>query len=122
MKRRLIVLSIASLILAMGLSALRSASASISLSSPIVSTTSAVGCVAFQCNWGAGTDLGPTYCTIVYAPVDTNGNFIAGGTQQQSGVLPNAALNAFVSTTGNARVRCQAALISALPALAGDAQ
>ena len=122
MSRRpiLAVLSIACLVI--GLVALRSARASISLATPIVSTTSAVACVAFQCNWGAGTDLGPTYCTIVYAPVDTNGNFIAGGTQQQSGVLPNAALNAFVSTTGNARVRCQAALISALPALAGDAQ
>ena len=122
MSRRpiLAVLSIACLVI--GLVALRSARASISLATPIVSTTSAVGCVAFQCNWGAGTDLGPTYCTIVYAPVDTNGNFIAGGTQQQSGVLPGAALNAFVNTTGNARVRCQASLIAALPALAGDAQ
>jgi hypothetical protein len=96
--------------------------AAIGLATPIVVTTNAVACVSFQCNWGAGTDLGPVNCYINYQPVDTNGNFIQGAQAGVAGPLSAGALNAFVTTAGNARVRCQASLITQNAALAGDAQ
>ncbi len=96
--------------------------ASITPNTPIVTTTTAVACVSFQCNWPGGTDLaGAVQCVITYAAVDGNGNFVPGAPQQQSGILSVAALNAFVSTPGNTRVRCQASLQQQVGALAGDA-
>jgi hypothetical protein len=122
MKHRLAALLLAPIVIAIAIILGSSARAAIGLTTPVVTTVNAVACISFQCNWGSGTDLGAAQCTILYGPVDTNGNFISGAQQQTSGILPTAALNAFVSTSGNARVRCQAALISAVPALAGDAQ
>ena len=100
----------------------RRASASVTLTTPVVTTVTAVACTSFQCNWGAGTDLGAAQCFIYYRAVDGGGNFLQSAPQQVAGPLAAADLNAFVTTPGNARVRCQAALMSNSAALAGDAQ
>lgn len=126
MKRmyRIVLVLASTLAIALGIVAVsprEQAFASITPKVPIVQTTTAVACVSFQCNWGSGTDIQGAQCVITYAPVDDNGNFIPGQSSQTSGILSGAALNAFVSTPGNARVRCQASLQAQVGALAGDA-
>jgi hypothetical protein len=98
------------------------ARASVTLTTPIVTTTSAVACTSFQCTWGGGTDLSPVNCYINYQAVDGSGNFLNVLPAKSAGPLQAADLNAFVTTSGNARVRCQAALVSNQPSLAGTQQ
>lgn len=96
------------------------ARAAITLTTPIVSTTSYVTPVSFTVLYGPN-DTGTT-ARITYGPSDANGNLIAGPTTAFTTViLTGADVTAFiVCPSCTMRMRAIAALQSNQPSLAGS--
>ena len=94
------------------------ARAAITLTTPIVSTTSYVTPVSFTVLYGPN-DTGTT-ARITYGPSDANGNLIAGPTFTTV-ILTGADVTAFIACPScTMRMRAIAALQSNQPSLAGS--